>query len=116
MAFRRESDSVQDSTSTRAVFSGPDGLRVCRRANLDPTYIGESVYKGPEAKTSDILHMFNGGAGSMHYRSKASWVGEIGWKVHKNDYSKSIKDENKIKRTEFRSELERKAGSYPRII
>ena len=104
--------------STREVFSGPDGNSMCRKTVLDPTFIGESMNQGHESLTTDVRHVFRDSPVNHHPKSKASWVGAIGWDVSNkgNRPDKNDTYPNRIKRSEFRQEVERKAASYPKVI
>ena len=95
------------------LFSGPDGNRMCNRPSLDRKYTGESSYPQRGLISSDSAHYIKDKTVCNHSKSKASWVGEIGWGVKEHNDTSLLKNNNQIKMAEFRQELQRKKESYP---
>ena len=112
----KQDEAYVHSSSTREIFSGPEGNSMYRKTVLDPTFIGETMYKGSEIHTTDVRHLFRDAQDNKHQRSKASWVGAIGWNVDTKDKDTSSTNLYRIQKSEFRQEVERKAASYPRVI
>ena len=112
----RDENSFQSST-TREIFSGPDGNSMCRKTVLDPTFVGGSMYQGSEPLTTDVRYVIRDAPGNEHPKSKASWVGAIGWDVGNEGNRSKIKSGSyRIQKSEFRQEVERKAASHPKVI
>ena len=105
-----------NNNSTRETFSGPEGNSMYRKTVLDPTFIGETMHKGSEVLTTDVRHLFRDAPDNQHQRSKASWVGAIGWNVDTKDKDTSATNLYRIQKSEFRQEVERKAACHPKVI
>ena len=115
MSFKPETE-IKDKSSTRALFSGPDGNRMCNKTRLDPTYIGIPNNNRNGPSTRSVSHVFHDAPVNPHPQNKASWVGAVGWNVeHYNDI-RLLQSGNQFKKVGFRREAERKVESHPKLI
>ena len=116
MASSRQNVIHSTRSTTRQLFSGPDGQRDHIKTILHPGYVGETSRNDSEPITSDVRHLINDAKTNPHPKSKAGWVGVIGWEAAKYNDEQLLKSGHQMRSTGMRGVAIWKLECHPKLL